>query len=149
MIHTKEGNEMMQITFTIPGPPHGKGRPRFARRGNFVATYTDAKTASYEDQVRFYALQAMGSSEPLKTALEAFIYIRLPVPKSYPKKRAEACLNGSEWPCKKPDWDNVAKSICDAMNSIIFVDDSQIVECHVRKVYAEVAGVDVLVKEKE
>ena len=140
---------MMQITFTIPGPPHGKGRPRFARRGNFVATYTDAKTSSYEDQIRFYALQAMGSSKPLGTALEAAIYIRLPVPKSYPKKRAEACLSGSEWPCKKPDWDNVAKSVCDAMNSIIFVDDSQIVECHVRKVYSATAGVDVLIKEKE
>jgi len=140
---------MMQITFTVPGPPHGKGRPRFARRGNFVKTYTDAKTSSYEDQVRFYALQAMGSSKPLETALEAAIYIRLSVPKSYSKKRVADCLGGLEWPCKKPDWDNVAKSVCDAMNSIIFVDDSQIVECHVRKVYAETAGVDVLIKEKE
>ena len=137
------------VTFTVPGQPVGKQRPRFARRGNFVKTYTDAKTASYEDQIRFYALQAMGSSEPLKTALEAFIYIRLPVPKSYPKKRTEACLGGSEWPCKKPDWDNVAKSVCDAMNGIICVDDSQIVECHVRKVYAIDAGVDILIKEKE
>ena len=140
---------MMQICFEVPGPPRGKGRPRFARRGNFVKTYTDAKTASYEDQIRFYALKAMGSSEPLKTALEAFIYIRLVVPKSYPKKRTEACLGGSEWPCKKPDWDNVAKSVCDAMNGIICVDDSQIVECHVRKVYAIDAGVDILIKEKE
>ena len=140
---------MMQICFEVPGQPRGKGRPRFARRGNFVKTYTDAATASYEDQIRFYALQAMGSSEPLKTALEAFIYIRLPVPKSYPKKRVAACLSGLEWPSKKPDWDNVAKSICDGMESIIFVCDSQIVECHVRKVYAATAGVDVLIKEKE
>jgi len=140
---------MMQICFEVPGQPRGKGRPRFARRGNFVKTYTDAATASYEDQIRFYALQAMGSSEPLKTALEAFIYVRLPVPQSYSKKRTEACLSGLEWPSKKPDWDNVAKSICDGMESIIFVCDSQIVECHVRKVYAETAGVDVLIKEKE
>ena len=140
---------MMQICFEVPGQPRGKGRPRFARRGNFVKTYTDAATASYEDQIRFYALRAMGSSEPLKTALEAFIYVRLPVPKSYPKKRVAACLSGLEWPSKKPDWDNVAKSICDGMESIIFVCDSQIVECHVRKVYAETAGVDVLIKEKE
>jgi len=140
---------MMQICFEVPGQPRGKGRPRFARRGNFVKTYTDAKTSSYEDQIRFYALQAMGSSEPLKTALEAFIYVRLPVPQSYSKKRTEACLSGLEWPSKKPDWDNVAKSICDGMESIIFVCDSQIVECHVRKVYAETAGVDVLIKEKE
>jgi len=140
---------MIQICFEVPGQPRGKGRPRFARRGNFVKTYTDAKTSSYEDQIRFYALQAMGSSEPLKGPLEAAIYIRLPVPRSYPKKRVAACLSGLEWPSKKPDWDNVAKSICDGMESIIFVCDSQIVECHVRKVYAETAGVDVLIKEKE
>jgi Holliday junction resolvase RusA-like endonuclease len=90
----------------------------------------------------------MGSSEPLKTALEAFIYVRLPVPKSYPKKRAEACLSGSEWPCKKPDLDNVVKSFMDAMNGIVYSDDSQVVEIHTTKVYAETGGVDVLIKEK-
>jgi Holliday junction resolvase RusA-like endonuclease len=140
---------MIQIMFTVSGQPHGKGRPRFARRGNFIQTYTDAKTSSYEDQIRFYALQAMGSSKPLETALEGFIYVRLPVPKSYPKKRVVACLNGSEWPCKKPDLDNVVKSFMDAMNGIVYGDDSQVVEIHTTKVYAETAGVDVLIKEKE
>jgi len=139
---------MMQITFTVPGPPHGKGRPRFARRGNFVATYTDAKTSSYEDQIRFYALQAMGSSKPLKTALEAFIYVRLPVPQSYSKKRTEACLSGLERPCKKPDLDNVVKSFMDGMNGIVYQDDDQVVEIHTTKVYAETGGVEVLIKEK-
>ena len=137
----------MQIMFTVPGQPHGKGRPRFARRGNFVKTYTDAKTSSYEDQIRFYALQAMGSSEPLKTALEAFIYVRLPVPKSYPKKRVAACLSGLERPCKKPDIDNIAKTYLDAMNGVIFKDDTQVVDLHVKKVYSAVAGVDVAIME--
>ena len=140
---------MTQVNFTVPGQPRGKGRPRFARRGNFVTTYTDAATTTYEDQIRFYALRAMGGYKPLTTALEAFIHVRLLVPQSYSKKRTEACLSGLEWPSKKPDWDNVAKSICDGMESIIFVCDSQIVECHVRKVYAETAGVDVLIKEKK
>lgn len=140
---------MMQICFEVPGPPRGKGRPRFARRGNFVKTYTDAATASYEDQIRFYALKAMESSEPLKTALEAFIYVRLPVPQSYSKKRTEACLSGLERPCKKPDLDNIVKSYMDGMNGIVYVDDSQVVEIHTTKVYAEVGGVDVLIKEKE
>lgn len=139
----------MQICFEVPGQPRGKGRPRFARRGNFVKTYTDDKTSSYEDQIRFYALQAMGSSEPLKTALEAFIYVRLPVPQSYSKKRTEACLSGLERPCKKPDLDNVVKSFMDGMNGIVYGDDAQVVEIHTTKVYAETAGVDVLIKEKE
>ena len=138
---------MMQICFEVPGQPRGKGRPRFARRGNFVKTYTDAATASYEDQIRFYALQAMGSSEPLKTALEAFIYVRLPVPQSYSKKRTEACLSGLERPCKKPDLDNIIKAMMDGMNEVIYDDDVQIVNITATKLYAAKAEVYILIKE--
>jgi hypothetical protein len=140
---------MMQITFTVPGPPHGKGRPRFARRGNFVSTYTDAKTASYEDQVQHYAKQAMGSSKPLETAVVLYLHIRLPVPPSYSKKRTEACLGGLEWPCKKPDSSNILKSVEDAMNGVVFHDDCQIIDHFMTRVYASEAGVDILIKEKE
>ena len=135
------------LTFEVPGDPHGKGRPKFARRGNFVQTYTDKKTASYEDLVRFHANIAMVDLAPLESAVAVYIYIKLAVPKSYSKKRTEACLSGLERPTKKPDWDNVAKSICDAMNGIVYMDDTQIVDAHVTKVYAANAGVDVGVKQ--
>ena len=135
------------VTFEVPGDPHGKGRPKFARRGNFVQTYTDKKTASYEDLVRFHANIAMVDLAPLESAVAVYIYIKLAVPKSYSKKRTEACLSGLERPTKKPDWDNVAKSICDAMNGIVYMDDTQIVDAHVTKVYAANAGVEVGVKE--
>ena len=135
------------LTFEVPGDPHGKGRPKFARRGNFVQTYTDKKTTSYEDLVRFHANIAMVDLAPLESAVAVYIYIKLAVPKSYSKKRSEACLSGLERPTKKPDWDNVAKSICDAMNGIVYIDDTQIVDAHVTKVYAANAGVDVGVKE--
>ena len=135
------------VTFEVPGDPHGKGRPKFARRGNFVQTYTDKKTTSYEDLVRFHANIAMVDFAPLESAVAVYIYIKLAVPKSYSKKRTEACLSGLVRPTKKPDWDNVAKSICDAMNGIVYMDDTQIVDAHVTKVYAANAGVDVGVKE--
>lgn len=138
---------MIQVQYSVPGEPRGKGRPRFAKRGNFVKTYTDAKTASYEDQIRFYALKAMGDSKVIEGAVRVFVSIRMAVPKSYSNKRREACLNGSDKPLKKPDWDNVAKSICDAMNGVIYVDDTQIVEAHVTKQYAAQSEVIVLVQE--
>ena len=138
---------MIQVQYSVPGEPRGKGRPRFAKRGNFVKTYTDAKTASYEDQIRFYALKAMGDSKVIEGAVRVFVSIRMAVPKSYSAKRREACLNGFDKPLKKPDWDNVAKSICDAMNGVIYVDDTQIVEAHITKQYAQQAEVVVLVQE--
>ena len=136
------------VMFSVDGIPHGKGRPRFRRTGNFVSTYTDAKTKTYEALVKEEAQKAMGSSEPIETPISFYCYIRLPVPKSYSKKRIEACLSGSELPTKKPDWDNVAKSVADAMNGVIYLDDSQIVQATITKKYDTVAGVDVMVMEK-
>jgi Holliday junction resolvase RusA-like endonuclease len=140
---------MMQIHFQVEGDPKGKGRPRFSRVGNFTKVYTDKQTLSYEAMIATFAKQAMGGTEPLKTPVSVFLYVRLPIPQSYPKKRKEACLNGSELPCKKPDIDNIAKTYLDAMNGVIFVDDTQVIDLHVKKVYAAEAGVDVMVMEAE
>ena len=134
------------VTFTVDGDPIPKGRPRFARRGQFVQTYTDSKTLEYETHVAMRARHAIGSSEPLKGALSVFLYLRYAVPESYTKKRKEACLLGLEFP-KRIDLDNVYKSITDAMNGIVYLDDSQIVEAHIKKVYAEVAGANIMVQE--
>jgi Holliday junction resolvase RusA-like endonuclease len=135
------------VTFKVDADPVGKQRARYAKRGNFVQTYTPDKTRNYEALVKEAATEAMGSNEILETPVNLYLYIRAPIPKSLPKKRIEACLNGSEKPIKKPDASNVLKSIEDAMNGVVYKDDSQIVNIHVAKVYSSVAGVDVCVKE--
>jgi len=136
-----------QVMFTVEGTPIGKGRPKFARRGNLVSTYTPIKTRDYEILIVEAARQAMGSSEPLKTPVAAYIYITVPIPTSYSKKRSTACLEGLERPCKKPDADNILKAYFDAMNGIVYEDDSQIVSIHATKRYGTVGMVEVLVKE--
>lgn len=135
------------VTFEIPGLPIAKGRPRFARRGKFISTYTPVKTKTYEDIVRACARAAMGASEPLETPVAAYIYINMPVPKTYSKQRTKDCLSGKEKHTKRPDADNIGKAITDAMNEIIYMDDSQIVELHIKKLYGEEPMVNVLVKE--
>ena len=139
---------MLIVMFKVDGLPKGKARPRFARRGNFVSTYTPKSTLEYEDFIVDKAKRAMGASEPFKTDLEAFIYISMPVPKSYPKKRREACLIGAERPSKKPDIDNIIKAYLDAMNGIVYDDDTQIVDLHATKVYGE-PFVEIMIREAE
>ena len=136
------------LNFTIDCIPVGKGRPRFARMGNLVRTYNEKKTTDYEDIVRFHTLTAMGSTDPLETPISVYLYFRLLVPQSYTKKRTEACLKGSERPLKKPDLDNLAKSVLDGMNGVAFRDDCQIVSLHCTKTYSAEPGVDILVKEE-
>ena len=135
------------VTFKLDADPVGKQRARYARRGNFVQTYTPDKTRNYETLIKAAAIEAMGASEPLETPINLYLYIRAPIPKSLSKKRLEACLNGLEKPIKKPDASNVLKSVEDAMNGVVYKDDSQIINIHVTKVYCSVSGIDVCVKE--
>ena len=136
------------ISFTIPGAPVGKGRPRFARRGNFVTTYTPERTASYENLVKFHAAMAMKNGKPLlKGALSVLFSIHAPIPASWSKKQKEAALKQELRPTTKPDLDNCAKLLADAMNGIVYDDDKQIVDMLVRKQYSDTPRVEIKVME--
>ena len=134
-------------TFSVDVTPVPKGRARYVRRGNHITSYTPEKTRTYETLIKEAGVQAMGSSEPLETPVTLYLYIRMPIPKSYSKKRIEACLNGFEQPIKKPDASNILKSVEDGLNGVIYKDDSQIINIHVTKVYSTQGGVDICVKE--
>ena len=135
------------VTLHLDINPVPKGRPRFSKIGGFVRSYTPKKTSDYEAQVKAIAQSAM-TREPLETPLAAFLYFRLPIPKSYTKKRVAACLSCSERPIKKPDLDNLAKSVLDALNGVVYLDDAQLVSLHVTKVYSNNPGVDIMVREE-
>lgn len=137
---------MIQIYFTVPQVA-GKGRPRFARQGTFVKTYTDAKTLTYEKSIQTYAKQAMGSTRPLIGAVAAYLHIGIPIPPSYSKTRQKACIQGLERPTKKPDIDNIVKAVLDGMNGIVYLDDKQVVDLHLTKVYSSKERIDIMVKE--
>lgn len=49
----------------------------------------------------------------------------------------QAIKSGEEYPCKKPDLDNIAKIILDSLNGIAYKDDSQVVELNISKKYTE------------
>ncbi len=138
---------MFVINFIVPGTPIAKGRPKFRRIGKFVSTYSPKKTMDYETLVSTAARKAMGDQEPLETPLSLYLYISMPIPDSYSKKRRADCLIGTEQHTKRPDADNILKCVEDSMNGIVYKDDSQIVNLHVRKLYAEHAQVEIVVSE--
>ena len=137
----------MMITYVVYGEPIGKGRPRFARRGAFTHAYTPEKTKTYEDEIRYMARAAMGASPPLETPVTVAIYIRTGIPTSFSKQKRKDALEGILKPTKKPDIDNIAKCFLDGMNDIVYLDDKQVVNLHITKVYAETPAVEVMVKE--
>jgi Holliday junction resolvase RusA-like endonuclease len=134
------------IVFSVPGTPVGKGRPKFARRGSFVTTYTPEKTASYESLVKVKAEEAMRGHQIIEGAVSVEIALHVTPPASWSQKRQREALAGVIFPITKPDWDNCAKGICDAMNGIVFLDDKQVVDASVSKRYNGTPGAHVVVR---
>lgn len=125
------------VFICVPGDPVGKGRPRITTIGGFARTYTPKKTKDYEDGIRAEASLSMQGRSPLIGPVELSLQIFMPIPPSYSKKKALACRLQNVVPTKKPDLDNVLKAVCDAFNGIVWVDDTQVVDCHVTKRFAD------------
>ncbi|WP_043614247.1 RusA family crossover junction endodeoxyribonuclease [Chromobacterium violaceum] len=137
-----------RITFTVPGTPVGKGRPKVSTRGGkFARMYTPEKTASYEGLIALAAQAAMAGRAPLTGPADVSIVMVLPIPTSWSKKKQAAALAGQVFPTKKPDADNVVKALFDGMNGVVWVDDVQACDIAVRKRYGATPGVQVVVQE--
>ena len=139
----------MIVSFTIPGPPKGKARPKVTRAQNGASvTYTPDATVAYEELVRArYTTEAKGYRFPDNAALRVEIKAYFPVPKSSTKYIKAGMLNGRIRPTKKPDTDNIIKIICDALNGLAYKDDAQIVSNSTEKRYANDGFVEVCIKD--
>ena len=134
----------MEITFTVQGEPHGKARPKFNSESK--RTYTPKPTVEYEKLVR-QSYSTSNGGKRLEGEIEAYITAFYQIPKSAKKSLKEAMERGDVAPTKKPDVDNVAKSILDALNGLAYTDDSQITTLTVRKVYSWNPCVEVALRE--
>lgn len=132
------------IYFEIPGKAEGKGRPRFTRNGH---TYTPDKTRLYEDRVRASYKQLFKEPPTDEAVTISIIVIMTPAKSLSKKKRAELMEHP---PIKKPDVDNIAKIILDALNGIAWMDDKQVCSLSVCKAWGDKETVLVgITKESE
>lgn len=132
------------MRFQIEGKITGKGRPRFTRNGR---TYTDSKTESYECLVRNEYRRAGGRYHDGPVSVNMTVAYQLTKAdynsKGEPNSKGLAKLNGIIKPTKKPDCDNIAKIILDALNGVAYKDDSQVTFLAVTKLYSDRESVKV------
>lgn len=133
------------MKFIIDGIPVGKGRPRFSSRGGFARAYSPSKTREYEEYVKA-CYKEQCNIKPTSNALEICIDAYYPVPKATTKANRSEMLAGTQRPTKKPDADNIAKVIMDALNEAAYIDDKQVVDLHVKKWYAAMPRVEVEIR---
>lgn len=126
----------MIVKFEVPGPAIGKQRPRFVRRGSYVSTYTPKRTMNYQEKV-IKAYNNTSKGKKLSGSIKAEICAVYEPPKSISKKKRQDMIDGKIPYTKKPDSDNIGKSILDGLNEVAYDDDSSIDELHVYKTYGE------------
>ncbi|HGM1282915.1 TPA: RusA family crossover junction endodeoxyribonuclease [Clostridioides difficile] len=141
----------MKVNFTIGGEPRAKARPRMS-----VSTgkaYTTEQTVLYENWIRLMY------NSTVKHFFEGNVKMTVICYFDITKKDREALkknkvntkaykdaidkVEGLIRPSKKPDLDNIIKSVADSLNGIAYKDDSQIVEVVSKKYYSDKPRVEV------
>lgn len=112
----------------FPFPPMAKGRPRASRRGYL---YTPTKTRNFEDNIKSFA-KLIWNKKPLEGPIRVLCRFVLERPKTVKRP----------WPSVTPDVDNYCKALFDALNGVVWLDDCQVVDCRMVKVYDETARIE-------
>lgn len=99
------------IRFIVPGQPVPKARARVVRKpGQRPHSFTPARTLWFERSVMAYAMSAIGAG-------------RLP---RWGAARVDVLILATFADNRRRDIDNVAKSVLDALNGVIWADDAQV-----------------------
>ncbi len=134
------------IEFTIPGEPVSQGRPRAGKRRGKTVMYDPKESKDYKQYVSLIARQ-----HAPKTVLEGALSVRMkifrPIPKATTKKDRALISEGIKRPVVKADIDNYSKSVLDALNNIIYKDDSQVVDLYASKYYSDNPRVEIKIQE--
>lgn len=122
------------IELFIEGRPIPKARARVTMGGH---AYTPKRTKEYEGLVKREAAEVMDGSPPTDRPVTVTVCVVFGH-----KTKTEADPHTS-----RPDLDNVVKSVTDALNGVVYLDDSQIVGIAATKSYGTPEGVAVTVRE--
>ncbi len=118
------------VSFRVLGTPAPKGSYRIVGTGKRSRVIPDNEaTKPWETAVGWHAKIAMRAHAPFANrALAARLTFYLPRPPSVT----------DAWPQTKPDIDKLTRATFDAMEGIVFDNDSRVVELEVSKHYARV-----------
>lgn len=139
------------VAFTIPGQP-----VPFARAGSQgTRRFTPPKQRDYMLEARRIAHEAMDGRPPFGGAIAVDVQASYAIPESWSKRKRAECARA--WKTSRPDVDNLAKAILDAvgdnpslshtdkLGAIVFADDAAVCRLVVEKRYGPEASVAVTV----
>lgn len=131
-------NIVSELHLVVLDPPTGKGRPRFERTSG--RTYTPRKTLTAEARIRFAWEQAGSPTLPPETPIDARIGLYVERPLDHFKRDGTLTAKGQRESVpfrKKPDVDNAAKLVMDALERYAYPRDVAITRLSVHRAWAD------------
>lgn len=126
---------MKTLEFTAYGTPKAQPRVRACRRGNHASVYDPGTADAWKDSVRTAAIDKWDGvvfTGPVHAAINFWI----PRPKFHYRANGDLKPIAPIAPTGKPDLDNYAKAVLDALTALgVWHDDSQVVGMFIRKRY--------------
>ncbi len=137
------------VNIIVSGEPVAQGRPRTSTVNGFVRMYDPAKSRNWKQYARLIAQNEMMGKNLLEGPLSLSVRVFRPMPKSMSKKKQLQALEGALQPTTKPDLDNYVKGASDALEGVVFANDSTIVSFHepFGKWYSDKPRVEIELKE--
>lgn len=140
--------KIKELKFRILGKVKAKQSVKFGGNG---IKYTPGDMVNYANWVKTsfkndYPEHLPHELDGYNLTIRLDVYFKMP--KSFSKTKREKALKGDIRPTVKPDWDNISKNICDALNGIAYTDDKAIVDGSVHKYYSDYDYVNVTITGK-
>jgi Holliday junction resolvase RusA-like endonuclease len=129
--------------FVLSGNPIPQKQTRFSCRGGFPRAYDPSKK---DLEMIQWQIKPFAPNEPLMGPISLTICFFMPIPKSTSRAKVDMMMRRVILPISKPDEDNLAYIVTNALKKIVYNDDSQICEKHVYKVYDTMPRTEIIVK---
>lgn len=147
---------MKEYTFFAQGEPKAQPRPRAFSRGGHARVFDPGTAEGWKSQIAIAAKPWIEYAGTLHGPISVGLMFYMPRPQShYAMNKREGVRklrpSAPRRPTKKPDCDNLAKAVLDALTTLgAWEDDKNVIELKIKKHYAfnrRDAGCEVTIKE--
>ncbi len=122
----------MVYQFEVFGPLRVQKQTQFARRGESAIVYDPSKKD--KEQIR-WQIRPFAPEKPLTCACELTLAFFFAIPKAASKLMRQQMLNRVIVPDKRPDFDNLAYLVTNALQDLVYDDDKRVCAAHIYKFY--------------
>jgi Holliday junction resolvase RusA-like endonuclease len=141
----EKNNTFKEIYFCYDGEPKAAPRPRTTTVGKFTKWYDPG--SKDKQKIRKYIKGILDENwDPIDYETHLKIKTYKPILKSFNKTEIFLAEAGILRPDKKPDVDNYAKTVMDAINGLVWTDDAKITHLEIDKFYSSYPRIEVFIK---